>query len=67
MLNYDRWRVEEQNVIGFGREGVFASNFNLTKGNSSISLQSQEQKLGSPLSISISNFKVEDITEMVKR
>ncbi|MRM82714.1 translocation/assembly module TamB [Riemerella anatipestifer] len=67
MLNYDRWRVEEQNVIGFGREGVFASNFNLTKGNSSISLQSQEQKLGSPLSISISNFKVEDITEMVKK
>ncbi|MDY3521613.1 translocation/assembly module TamB domain-containing protein [Riemerella anatipestifer] len=67
MLNYDKWQVEEQNVIGFGKEGIFADNFNLTKGNSSISLQSQEQKLGSPLNISISNFKVEDITEMVKK
>lgn len=66
-LNYDNWNVAEGNFIQFGNRGVLANNFVLSNGESQIGINSETNVPNSPLNINISNFKIETITEMVKK
>ncbi len=66
-INYEDWVVNENNTLGFGKPGIYADNFVLSKNTSSIGLQSQTKRPGSPLEVKINNFKIEDITEMLKK
>ncbi len=66
-LNYDNWNVAEGNFIQFGNRGILANNFVLSNGESQIGINSETNVPNSPLNINISNFKIETITEMVKK
>lgn len=67
MLNYSSWKVASDNKISIGNNGIIADNFSLSDGESEIRLQSQEQKFSSPLDITIKNFKLETLAEMIKK
>lgn len=66
-LNYDDWTVSPDNFIQFGAKGILANHFVLSKGESTLGIQSESQVPNSPLNVSISNFKIETLTEMIKK
>lgn len=66
-LNYTDWNVAENNKIQISSKGILADNFILSNGNSQISLQSENNNPGSPLNILLKDFKIETITELIKK
>lgn len=66
-LNYNDWTVAEGNKIQISSKGIVADNFRLSNTGSEISLQSESTSPNSPLNISLKDFKIETITEVIKK
>lgn len=66
-LNYTDWTVAEGNKIQISSKGILADNFRLSNSGSEILLQSETQSPNSPLNISLKDFKIETITELIKK
>ncbi len=66
-LNYDNWQVGEGNKIQIGSKGIWADNFRLSNNGSEIALQSETTAPNSPLNVTIKDFKIETITELIKK
>ncbi|MFP3594844.1 hypothetical protein, partial [Chryseobacterium sp. SIMBA_038] len=66
-LNYTDWNVAENNKIQISNKGILADNFTLTNGASQVSIQSESNNPSSPLNISLKDFKIETITELIKK
>lgn len=66
-LNYTDWAVAEGNKIQFSSRGILANNFRLSNGGSEILVQSESQSPNSPLNVSLKDFKIETITELIKK
>ena len=41
MLNYESWNISPENLIRFGKKGIYASDFELKEEENSIKIQSQ--------------------------
>jgi autotransporter translocation and assembly factor TamB len=67
VLNYNQWNVKDGNLIQLKKDGIVANNFNISNNGSEISLQSESDKGSSPLNINIKDFKIETITELIKK
>ena len=67
VLNYDQWKVGENNLIQLRKDGIVANNFRILNNGSEILVQSNGDKGNSPLDISIKDFKIETITELIKK
>lgn len=66
ILNYDKWKVNEENEIKILSNGIIAKNFKISNDDSSIELNSESDSPNSPLNVAINNFKIETITEFIK-
>lgn len=66
-LNYDDWTVAENNRIQISSKGILADNFRLSNEGSEILLQSENNSPASPLNVSLKDFKIETITEAIKK
>jgi hypothetical protein len=66
-LNYQPWKVSNDNVIKFGKNGIYANNFEITNTGQSIKIQSQQTAANSPLAIDFNNFKIETITNIISK
>lgn len=67
-LNYADWNVAENNKIQISNKGILADNFILSNSaGSEIAVQSENNSPASPLNISLKDFKIETITELIKK
>lgn len=66
-LNYADWNIAENNKIQISNKGILADNFILSNGGSEISIQSEGSSPSSPLNIALKDFKIETITELIKK
>ncbi|MEY8761900.1 translocation/assembly module TamB domain-containing protein [Chryseobacterium tongliaoense] len=66
-LNYSDWTVAEGNKIQISSKGILADNFRLSNSGSEILLQSESNSPNSPLNVSLKDFKIETITEIIKK
>ncbi|SMP17264.1 translocation/assembly module TamB [Chryseobacterium profundimaris] len=66
-LNYTDWTVAEGNKIQISNTGILADNFRLSNAGSEILLQSETQSPNAPLNVSLKDFKIETITELIKK
>ncbi len=66
-LNYTDWTVAENNKIQIFSQGIVADNFRLSNSGSEILLQSESNSPSSPLNVSLKDFKIETITEIIKK
>lgn len=66
-LNYMDWAVAENNKIQIGSKGIIADNFRLSNAGSEILLQSESNVAGTPLNVTIRDFKIGDIAEIIKK
>ncbi len=66
-LNYQPWKVANDNLISLGKNGILANNFLLSNQTQSIKIQSQNTGTNSPLALNFNNFKIETITSIVEK
>ena len=66
ILNYETWAINPTNYIKLGKNQLFANQFIMSYKDSQITLQSEELQSREQLNVSIANFKIETITEIVK-
>jgi translocation and assembly module TamB len=66
LLNYETWTVNPGNVLRFGPNVLNAKNFNLSRNNQQLLINSETQNANSPLSITFSNFKLATLTALVQ-
>jgi hypothetical protein len=64
MLNYE-WKIDPANRIRIGNKGINASNFELSKSGSSITIQSQNKQCS--IAIDFKDFKIETVSSMVEK
>ncbi|MBP6180585.1 translocation/assembly module TamB domain-containing protein [Flavobacterium sp.] len=67
LLNYESWKIAPDNLILFGKKGIYADNFELSKNGSSIKIQSQSEELNAPIVINFKDFDIKTITSMVEK
>lgn len=66
-LNYELWDMAVDNVLRFGKDGIYANNFEMSSEGGSLKLQSQSETPNAPLNAELSNFKIETLTSMVQK
>lgn len=66
LLNYDKWLLSDENKIRFANNAIYVNNFELSKDDNSISLQSQSQGSNPPLEVEFKNFQIATLTNIVK-
>jgi hypothetical protein len=67
LLNYDSWNLSENNEIRFGRNGLYANDFELSKAGNSIKIQSQSEQPHAPITIDFKDFEIETITNIAQK
>lgn len=65
LLNYKDWTVSPDNKITWSSAGILVNNFILNYDSSKIAAASTAAALNSPIDVTISNFKIRDITSMI--
>ncbi|WP_035671544.1 translocation/assembly module TamB domain-containing protein [Flavobacterium sp. 83] len=67
LLNYESWKISQDNLIRFGKKGIYANNFELSKDGSSIRIQSQSDVANAPIAIDFKDFDIKTITSIVEK
>lgn len=65
-LNFEDWTVNPDNIIQISSQGIYADNFQISHGNSQISLQSEHHNANSPLNVKIKDFEIETLTKIIE-
>ena len=66
-LNYADWRVDKKNNISYGPQGINISQFNISKGRESISVNSSSSANNAPVDVKIDRFSLQNITGLLNR
>jgi hypothetical protein len=66
-FDYEDWKIDPTNKIQIGKAGILADNFKLRAGEGEISLQSVDKNPNSDLIVTLKNFKIETITELLSK
>lgn len=66
MLNYDKWSVNPENRISFGKKGLLANHFDLNQSGQEMNISSQDSVPNSPLALNFKNFRIETLANMVE-
>lgn len=67
LLNYEKWAIAPQNYIQFGQSGIIANQFNLSKGNQLLGINSTDTVANSPLKVEFKDFKIETLTKFAEQ
>jgi hypothetical protein len=66
-LNYELWNIAESNVLRFGKDGIYANNFDMKSDSGELKLQSASEAPNAPLDVELDNFKIETLTNIVNK
>ncbi|MBL1408151.1 translocation/assembly module TamB domain-containing protein [Sphingobacterium faecale] len=66
MLNYDKWNINPNNSLSFGKNGIRAQDFKLSYKGQDFSVQSQDSTFNSPIDLTFNNFRIETFSSMLE-
>jgi len=66
LLDYEKWTVSPQNFIQFGKSGILANQFNLSKDGQLLRINSIGTTPNSPLKVEFKDFKIETLTKFAE-
>ncbi len=66
MLNYEQWNIAAENLLRFGKNGIYANNFEISNSGGAIKLQSESEAANAPLNAELQNFRIETLTNMIQ-
>lgn len=64
-LNYDLWDVGRNRIVFSVDSGFYINNLRINKGEELVSIQSREQRFGSPLDVQIRNFELANLSRIL--
>lgn len=67
LLDYEKWAVSPENYLQFGQSGILANQFNLSKGDQLLSINSLNATPNSPLKVEFKNFRIETLTKFAEQ
>ncbi|WP_225872796.1 translocation/assembly module TamB domain-containing protein [Pedobacter frigoris] len=67
MLDYEKWSIAPENYLQFGKSGILAHQFNLSKGNQLLSINSADNTPNSPVKVEFKDFRIETLTKFAKQ
>lgn len=67
LLNYDAWKVNDQNFIQYSDSGIVASNFILSNNQQELKIESTLPLPNSPLQVTFSNFQIKTLTAIASQ
>ncbi len=67
VLNYQPWNVNAGNSLMFGKKGIQAKDFILSNDNQRLSINTSPPGFNNPLLVDMSNFRIETLTNFVKK
>ena len=67
LLNYENWAISPENKIQFGKNNLFVNDFELSKTENSIKIQSQSEKPNAPLNIDFKDFQIATILNIAQK
>ncbi|PWA10623.1 translocation/assembly module TamB domain-containing protein [Flavobacterium laiguense] len=65
LLNYENWKITDDNLIRLGKDGIYAHDFELNHKGNNLKLQSESEAPNAPLSIDFENFEIETVSNML--
>lgn len=66
-LNYDQWALTPDNVIRFGKDGIYINDFKLTNDGNAIQIQSESEASNSPIAVNFTNFDLSTVLNIVNK
>lgn len=66
MFNYEQWNAAPDNLVRYGKKGIYVRNLRLNAANKFIYVNTRGDELGDPLVVDFKNFSLADVTEIVK-
>lgn len=66
-LNYDQWKLPEDNRITLSSKGITISQFKIEHEGSSVSIQSETLQPNAPIAIAFENFAINTLTDLVEK
>ncbi|WP_316750891.1 translocation/assembly module TamB domain-containing protein [Pedobacter gandavensis] len=67
LLNYQKWVVAPDNYIQFGQSGIMARNFDISRDNQLLSVNSVGNEANAPLKVLFKDFKIETLTKFAEQ
>lgn len=67
LLDYERWAISPENYLQFGKSGILANQFNLSKGNQLLSINSTDKTPNSPVKVQFKDFRIETLTKFAEQ
>ncbi|MFT4093770.1 MAG: translocation/assembly module TamB domain-containing protein, partial [Niabella sp.] len=67
LLNYDKWQVAQDNLIQYGKAGIYIRNFEISNNNQSLAVNSTSTTANSPLKVEFKNFMLETLTRYAEQ
>lgn len=67
VLNYEDWKVSDDNSLVMHPKGLVAHNLMLTNNGSSILVTSESDSPESPLNVQFNNFEIATLTEIIRK
>ncbi len=66
LLSYQKWTVDADNFLQFGKSGILANQFNLSNNGQQLSINSEDNTPNAPLNVTFKNFRLETITRFAE-
>ncbi|MBC7747984.1 MAG: translocation/assembly module TamB domain-containing protein [Methylotenera sp.] len=67
LLNYESWKIAEDNLVRFGKKGIYVGEFELSKEESKLRIESESTTQNAPIAIAFNNFDIKTITSFVEK
>ncbi|WP_417942282.1 translocation/assembly module TamB domain-containing protein [Flavobacterium sp. RS13.1] len=67
VLNYDKWNIDPENAIEFGKNQLYVTKFFLENAGNELKIQSEGTQNNAPIEVDFVNFKIETIMNIVKK
>ncbi|MDQ7947552.1 MAG: translocation/assembly module TamB domain-containing protein [Pedobacter sp.] len=66
LLDYQKWTISPENFIQFGQSGILANQFNLSRDQQLLSINSRNNTPNSPLRVEFKDFRIETLTRFAE-
>lgn len=66
VLNFDKWQIDPENQILFGKQGISARDFVLNNGEQYLRVNSQNNEFNAPIDIRFNDFRIETFTKFLE-
>lgn len=67
VLNYDPWKVAQDNLIQYGKAGIYVRHFDISNNGQALSVNSQTEQPNAPINVKFTDFMLETLTRYAEQ